>query len=231
MIHTRLFFAFFLFFSILISFSDVNAADPTPSEVNNLSTAPSKPAASPIPEHEISIYLNLGYANPAGPTTFSYTWAFGFSGGAGIGVGISRIFSVILDVNYNSFTVNQDNLNLIHQTAVGGNISDTLLMLNVKTRFSPNDDPVVPYGILGLGAAFYHADPVTITGVDFLYLSTVPGIADLNTTNFAYRIGLGIDIGLSTQSAIFVEGSYTGTSTGSTGISYGMAHTGLKLNL
>ncbi len=190
---------------------------------------PPKPAPStgtPLyPEKTKSLYFDFGGTNPYSPADFQTSYNPSFTVGAGIGFGISRIFSLIVSADFNSFALNETSVPLGYGVT-GGALSDALVMVSGKFRFIPEDNPVVPYGVVGLGVAFYNAQPVTVT--EETYPFNVESSTGLVSSDFAFRLALGIDIKMQSGSYLFIESNGVGTSTGAENIVYDILKIGFK---
>lgn len=145
--------------------------------------------AGSLPEHQISLYLDVGGAVPAEPTD---SWRSGFSGGVGIGADLSRAFSVILDAHYENFPA----------SPAAHDFNDILVMIDGKLRFVTEDNPVVPYGVLGLGANFYNEQQSFLNEPPVFVNYPISGGSGVAG---AFRLAGGIDIRLDIKSALFVE--------------------------
>lgn len=85
---------------------------------------------------------------------------------------------------------------------------DSKLVLNATHR-------IHPYALIGLGTAFNKASAFTATSIDGTDVN--PGIfADHSTTNFAYTLGLGVDVDVSKH--VRVGGGYRFANLGKTNL-------------
>jgi hypothetical protein len=96
-----------------------------------------------------------------------------------------------------------------YATYTGGGIHTVNLFVNTKLNIVDRDNPVVFYGVIGLGPSFFFNDA-------FSYSYTYPysgggSSPGYSETDFALRFGLGIDIHLGKGMAIFVESNGIGT--------------------
>jgi hypothetical protein len=167
---------------------------------------------------EDSIYVNVGSARPSNPSGFSDNWNAGGNFGVGFGFGLSPAFQLVVDANGYNFPVNSSR----YLTVSGGEYRDGLLLVNGRLKFIAEDNPVVAYGILGIGVSTLTQDAMTST--------TSGGSAATpasSTTSLAGRLGVGIDIKLSGYTSLFLEFDGIGNKT----IDYGSGRLGGKFNL
>jgi hypothetical protein len=184
------------------------------------------------PEHETSLYLDIGGSADAAAYEDTHLWNNGFNIGAGIGCNVSRIFSFIWDAHFNYFPYNPNYYQPPNGVKfTGGDVFDTLLMVNGKFKFIPEDNPVVPYALIGSGVDFYYGVPTVP------YFWTTPGGSG---AVFTVRLAIGTDFRLDPKTALFLQYNYVGmplTGFGGldydavSGISWVMANVGLKLTL
>ena len=201
----------------------------TSATVSPVPTVPAPPTTpSSYPETSKILYAFAGFATPFDPAAFKSDYEPSYSLGGGAGIGFSKTFSLLLDANFNLFHLNPSafpgaDLN-------GGSISDITLLINGKFRFISDDNPVVPYGIVGIGISFYNAQPLYETTGGFPPTTTqvTTGLAN---NEFAFRLALGIDIKLKPGEYVFVESNGLGTSTGSENITYNILKVGIDFNL
>jgi hypothetical protein len=161
-----------------------------------------------------SIYVNGGLGFPVGPQNFAGNWSLGPQFGLGIGLGLSKMFQVVVDANIHLYASNASNNS--------GSFKDLLVLVNGRLQFTPENNPVVPYGILGAGASCLFQDAPKAAG-------PTPSSIDINNNriDWAARAGLGLDFKVSDYVSIFVEGD--GVATGYLG--YGTVRLGGKFNL
>lgn len=172
-----------------------------------------------------SIYVNIGGSNPYNPKGFTTSHAFGYNGGVGFGLGLSRIFQLVFDANLDNFPLNTSALGL--SGASGGGVHIATVLANARVRFIAENNPVVPYFIGGLGAAFTFQDEMTNSGTVIA--------ASASNTYFALRLGIGLDFRLSDHSALFLEtngvGVFDGKAAGFDNTVYNSFRLGAKFNL
>jgi hypothetical protein len=170
-----------------------------------------------------SIFVNIGGTTPFSPDSFTSNQTVGYNGGVGFGFGLSKLFQLVLDANADSFPLNNNGGAFNGDS--GGNLRIGTFLANIRFRFLAEDNPVVPYLIGGMGAAHVEQDAITNGGAVISPASS--------STNFAARLGLGIDIRLSNLSALFVESSGYGIagSNGAANINYNSFRLGGKFNL
>lgn len=176
-------------------------------------------ASAPESQTQDSIYVNVGSARPTMPNGFSDNWMIGGNFGVGFGFGLSPVFQLVLDANGYNFPVNISQ----YQTVSGGEYRDGLLLVNGRLKFIPENNPVVPYGILGIGFSTLTEDALTGTDNSGHAVNTPAS----TNTSLAGRLGLGLDFKLSGYTAIFLE--FDGV--GDKYVSYGSARLGGKFNL
>lgn len=177
------------------------------------------------PENVKTFYGDIAITNPYSPSDFQAAYSPYFSFGAGLGQGFSRIFSAILSADFNAFVPNQSSVPPGYSVS-GGEITNVLILVNAKFRFIPEDNPVVPYGVVGLGAAFFNAEPVTIAEASYPFNNA--SSSGLVSSDFAFRLALGIDIKMQPGSYLFIESNGIGTSTGAENIVYNVLKLGFK---
>lgn len=152
-----------------------------------------------------SFYLKLGVASPYDPSDFKDNWGEGPGFGLGYGIGVSRAFSLVLDMDYSSFPFTYTYPGV---TTTGGGIHLLNFRANAKFNFTDRDNPVVFYGMAGVGPTVATTDTFTATG---------PGgtgnAAGFSETDMSFRLALGIDIRMSKNLYMTVESSGLGTFT------------------
>jgi hypothetical protein len=180
-------------------------------------TAPDTPVKN-------SIFVNIGGTTPFSPSSFTSNQTVGYNGGIGFGFGLSPLFQLVLDANADSFPLN--NNGGFFNGDSGGNLRIGTFLANIRFRFLAEDNPVVPYLIGGMGGARVTQDAITNAGGAVISPSS-------SSTNFAARLGIGIDIRLSGMAALFVESSGYGIagSNGAANINYNSFRLGGKFNL
>ena len=203
---------------------DIQAAS---SKSNTIPAAPITTAMKPTyPDRTKIFYCDAGLALPNSPSNFQTVLSPGYSIGGGVGLGLSKIFSLLLDVDVNNFTLNTGAFP--GYFASGGSVWDITGTINGKFRFIADDNFVVPYGIVGMGIGFYNAQPLSLS--NFGFYSTSIRTAGLSTADYIFRLALGMDIKLKPGEYIFIEGDLTGTSTGLEDITYGILKMGVTFN-
>jgi opacity protein-like surface antigen len=185
-------------------------------------------AMAPIKD---SFYFDLGGVTPIAPNGFQDNWSTGGSLGVGYGFGVSPLFSIVADANFSNFPLQSTQAGFPGTTYSGGGIHLFTLLVNGKLRFITEDNPVVPYLIFGLGGEHFQSDDLTTSngGVS----TTSPGITE---GDFAFRLGIGIDIKLSPGTYLFVETNGVSATTSnqvssSNNMTYHLGRLGMKLDL
>jgi len=171
-----------------------------------------------------SIFVNIGGTTPFDPSGFASNQTVGYNAGVGFGFGLSKLFQLVLDANADNFPLN--NNGGAYNGDSGGNVRIGTFLANIRFRFLAEDNPVVPYLIAGMGAATVNQDAITNGGGAVVSPAST-------TTNFAGRLGIGMDIRLSEMTALFVESNGYGiaSSNGSANIRYNSFRLGAKFNL
>jgi outer membrane autotransporter protein len=177
-----------------------------------------------------SLYMNVGYNANA---TYAYYGSnqntTGFNVGIGYGFRLSRLFQLVIDANADIFPL--DGNTVSHLGLTGGDQVVGTLLANLRYRFLAQDNPLVPYLIGGMGPAFVsQITPDNNGNFDN------PGAP---TLNFAFRLGVGVDIRLSEMTSLFVEADYyliPGTNSdtnlnGAMNVAYDSIRLGGKFNL
>ncbi len=177
--------------------------------------------SSGYPDNCKTLYVGVGISSPYDPSNFKSEFVPGYSAGGGVGLGLSKIFSLILDLQVNDFPLS--NNDFPGKAVAGGQITDIVATLNAKFRFIPEDNPVVPYGVVGLGMGFYNEAPATVTSLSPLSTTTYSGSS---STDACFRLALGVDIKLQPGQYIFVESNGISTSTGFEDITYNILRAG-----
>ena len=150
-----------------------------------------------------SLYVKLGVSGPYDPSSFKDNWGDGPAFGLGFGFGTSRVFSFVLDMDYDSFPFSYTYPGL---TTSGGGIHLLNFRINGKFNFTNRDNPVVFYGIAGVGPAFLTTDAFSAIGPGGS--GSAPGFSE---TDFGFRFGLGIDIRMSKGLFMTVQSDGVGT--------------------
>jgi opacity protein-like surface antigen len=140
---------------------------------------------------ENSIYINLGGSLPLSPASFTSGQSFGYNGGLGLGIGVSRTFQILLDANADNFPLNTSG-----SSVSGGALRVFTFLANARLKFTPENNRVVPYGIAGVGASLVAQDS-SVAGS-----TTFPGSSN---TYFVIRLGLGLEFKMSDYASLFVE--------------------------
>lgn len=190
-------------------------------------TASRSTAENFVPKN--SLYLDIGLSSPEGSDGSPSQWNSGPNWGVGYGFGMSRFFSVILDADYSIFSVNSNyyNANVGYPTSAGA-LHITTVLANAKIKFLVEDNPVVPYIILGLGVQNISQDP---------YSYNISGSRTINepatsSSGLALRCSLGADIKLSKGTYLYTEGKGVATSNDNYSSSvFGTLQVGMKLDM
>jgi hypothetical protein len=176
-----------------------------------------------LPEHETSLYFNIGGSTSLEPTITQ--WGTGYSGGVGIGLGLSRIFSLVFDANYFYFPLDPA------FKGPGKDMFHLIFLANGKFRFIPQDNPVIPYGTIGVGADYFDEAETKVNEPPYFNNFTVAG-----GNGFALAIlgAIGMDIRLDSSKAIFLQYGITAIASkyyaGLSGFDLVTFKMGLKLN-
>jgi len=75
----------------------------------------------------------------------------------------------------------------------------TQQVLGTLRLFVTTYERFLPYGEVGLGAAFNHAGQYNATTTETGSINLTPGFSSQNQTQFSYSLGLGVDIQVNTQ--------------------------------
>ena len=154
---------------------------------------------APTTQVRDSIFVNIGGTTPLSPGSFVSNQNVGYNGGLGYGFGLSPLFQLVIDANSDNFPLNYGSASYNGLGINGGNMRVTTLLANLRFRLLSQDNPVVPYLIGGIGAARVAQAAIT-NGNTILAPATTTG-------NFAARLGIGIDIRLSSMASLYVETS------------------------
>jgi tetratricopeptide (TPR) repeat protein len=199
---------------------DIDAASATPLPPWQAPSAPG--ISSGYPDNCKTLYASVGISSPYDPANFKSGFVPGYSAGGGVGLGLSKIFSLILDLQVNDFPLSSKDFP--GENIEGGDITDIIATLNAKFRFIPDDNPVVPYGVVGLGLSLYDEAPATVTSLGFPPSSTA--YSGSSSASACFRLALGIDIKLQPGQYIFVESNGIAASTGFEDITYNIVRVG-----
>jgi len=191
-------------FSLLFLFTTFSIAQET-------STEPMM-EESAIKGYEIS--LGGGLAHPYIPQEFKDQSKQGIDIHAGLGailktgdVGYSAVY---VTLGYNSFDANTDeilksnNKNATDWIPAGGSVKIFTTHLNYKGTFS-TERTIAPYFLLGIGWSSFKQNEVTLWDI---VADTVETHAEKSRTDFAWNIGVGIDVPFGDVFAVYVEGKY-----------------------
>jgi opacity protein-like surface antigen len=185
-------------------------------------------APAPIKD---SFYFDLGGVTPIAPDGFQNNWSTGGSAGIGYGFGLSQLFSIVVDANFSNFPLQSTQAGFPGTTYSGGGIHLFTLLVNGKLKFVAEDNPVIPYLIFGLGGQHFQSDDLTTSNGGAS--TTSPGVTE---GDFAFRLGIGIDIKLSPGTYLLVETNGVNARTSnqvssSDNMTYHMGRLGMKLDL
>lgn len=224
----------------LIAFSTFPVrADELPPSLPALPTQnPAMVKSHLLPEHETSLYLNLGGTVNADNYYSVPEWNPGFDGGVGLGVNASRLLSIILDAQFHYFPRNPNFKGTDGTLTGGGDFSHFIVMPNLKFRFILDDNPVVPYALFGMGCDFYNVGALSETSPppNSITSTTLPGSGAV----FTIRLVLGMDVRLDAKNTLFFQYGFHGMPLaglggleydGVNGFAWIMANAGLKMNL
>lgn len=180
-----------------------------------------------------SFYFNIGGAVPVTPNGFVENWSKGGNLGIGYGIGVSKIFSIVVDATGSYFPVNQTNANYPSYITFQGGIGNLTFLANAKIKFIGEDSPVIPYLIAGFGPSVYLVNTITATNANTGISETIPSKSE---TDFAFRLGLGIDIRLDSGIALFIETNGLATSSSqylanNETVGFGLGKIGMKFDL
>ena len=176
------------------------------------------------------VLVNLGGALPMSPTGFTSRQDLGYNLGLGVGIAISKIFHVVLDANMDNFTINSSNPFFAGSKVTGGASRLWTFLGNARVRLIPENNPVVPYAIGGLGLGILVQDDLVQTAGG--NVTTYPGTSNNYMTG---RIGLGLEYILSDYASLFLEPNgvivFSGNNMGLEDVLYASFRLGCKFNL
>lgn len=141
-----------------------------------------------------SFYVNVGVASPYAVDAYVNNWSAGYQIGAGYGFGITPNISLVADVHYSNFPLDYNALGLSGYSGGGSHI--LAFLLNGKFIFVDAGNPVLFYGIVGLGPAIFIEDGISGQGYNG------PGYSEVDV---ALRLGIGIDVRLNSNIALTLE--------------------------
>ncbi|MDB5210883.1 MAG: porin family protein [Sediminibacterium sp.] len=159
------------------------------------------------PKFDPVVHLSLGYGFPnldANELAGFYNYYRGPVTQTGpitgaIDVQYSRSSSIGLMVTHGQVSANYFNYNNSTTPAMNGSLDNWSVMLNLM-NYAPTNGIVAPYLRTAIGLNVWKQDYTDANGNKMGYLS------DLN--QFAYQVGLGVNIHLSKSTGIFMEGGY-----------------------
>ena len=176
------------------------------------------------------IQVNLGGSLPMSPAGFTSRQNPGYNLGLGVGIGITKNFQVVLDANMDNFPLNSASSFFTGSSITGGASRYWTFLGNGRLRLIPENNPVIPYAIGGLGLGLLTQDDMTITTSGTAM--TNPGSSDSYLTG---RIGLGLEFVLSDYASLLVEPDgiivFSGDNKGGEDVLYGSFRIGGKFNL
>jgi len=165
----------------------------------------SAPPLPPTGHMSNSFYLSGGLSNPLGPVGFTGTWTTGFNLGAGFGLALNRNISLLFDAHFDNYPLIPISTYVFDpyggyttETVTGGGLHALMPMINGKFVFVNADNPVLFYGLVGLGPCFYFRDALSVNGVG----AYSPGYSEVD---LGFRTGLGIDIKLGNKIYLTME--------------------------
>lgn len=144
---------------------------------------------------------------PSAPDEFKDFYENGYGGGAGIGIGFTNMFTLLLSGEYVRYDLSEDDI-LASFGASPGQASieggeATIIMLTADIKLSlPSPGLLKPYAIAGGGLFRFSAEDFTVSGGGL----TFTGSTD-SETKLGYGFGAGVDIGLA-GIGVFAEGRY-----------------------
>jgi len=141
------------------------------------------------------IGIQAGTTFPASPRAFNEFWSLGFYGGLDFEKSLSDIFSLGLDANYATYSVDGNN-----GTVTGDRLSFASVMPFVRLGDNIGIRSTSPYGRIGMGVGFTSAASVM--------KNTSKAYSNESAAGFAILLGAGIDIHLPNLSKMTFEVSY-----------------------
>jgi len=182
--------------------------------------------------NEPVLYLNVGASAPTAPETFSEHWQRNFNLGGGIGFHLSPNLILQGYVARNNFTLDEDKFftdypQLGESVSIdGGELKFLTVFGDLKAVLGPSKARLAPYLIGGGGFSKQYFTDISISGKR---ITVELGIA--SETTFAVAFGAGMDINLSDNFALFIEGRYTIGFTENESIKYVPVKIGLGFKL
>ena len=140
---------------------------------------------------------------------FSNNWKSGFNIGFGIGYSFSPSLSVIVDVSYNSFSLDKSQILATFNLNGDEYVEDSEMKAvsingNVKYMFPQSESFFDPYVILGVGYMNVGSDDISIlTGASSYIACTFKSQNIINTS-----LGAGVDIHGGESSSVFIEAKF-----------------------
>ena len=182
---------------------------------------------------KINLYFGGNIGIPLTPSVFSNYWHTGYGGCAGVEYSLTPAISLILDVNYISFSLNvsklktdynlpvkggdfipqsertgdftyEDYLSLVNYE--GGSASILDMEIRCKYNFLQKLNAFSPYALAGIGLT--NLDISDFSGSVKYHSYTKKISIKQSETYLSVSIGAGIDVSLSETIGIFVEGLY-----------------------
>ncbi|MBD3383878.1 outer membrane beta-barrel protein [candidate division KSB1 bacterium] len=155
-------------------------------------------------------FINGGMAMPMGPDEFKDYWKTGFNVGGGAEFAFGPNMKLVGTVDYTSFGINEDEL--LDEFAMGvsgisvdgGSLSSIAVLANVKFSIAPPMSPISPYLIGGAGMFFLSGGEA-----DIKYQGMTMSTIESETDNyFGVGVGAGVDLTISPNMSLFIEGKY-----------------------
>lgn len=148
-----------------------------------------------------SFYFNFSGVAPDSPEGFSTDWGAGGSLGVAYGFGLNKMTSIVFSAQYSTFPLT---LTYPGLTLSGGGIHTLMFLVNGKFILIGQGNPVAFYLIAGLGPSEFISDALTGTNNSTGQTATETTTA-FSETDFALRLGIGIDIRLNNGIALYLE--------------------------
>jgi opacity protein-like surface antigen len=161
----------------------------------------------PQPKFDPVVHFSLGYGYPnldANELAGFYNYYRGPVTQTGpitgaVDIQYSRTSSIGVMVTHGQVSANYFNYNNSATPALSGSLDNWSVMLNLM-NYVPSNGRISPYLRTAIGLNVWKQDYTDANGNKMGYLS------DLN--QFAYQVGLGVNIHLSKNTGIFMEGGY-----------------------
>ena len=161
-------------------------------------------------ENKTEFYINGGMTFPFAPNKFSDYWNKGFNFGGGIGYLINPNLSFVGNVNYNTFSFNDEEFLNDYGfggygiTISGADASIITVSWNLKTSLQPITTNVRPYLCGGIGYFRLSKSDVTVSLIG--ESETVEGDSE---SAVSVLFGGGTDFKINENMDFFIEFKYT----------------------